>query len=288
MDILASKNAILTGASHGIGPYIARTLAAQGINLVLAARTTPELQALAATLGTSVKVLVVTTDLTEASQRANLVRRARHEFGQVDILVNNAGLEEIIPFEQQRAEMIPAIISTNVIAPMQLAHDLLPAMLERGAGAIVNVASLAGRTGMPFGAVYSGSKGALAEWSISLHAELFDRGVSVSAVCPGFVSDQGMHARKGTPAPSSLGEVSPQAVADAVLAALKTGHPEILVSRRPIRLLMALRALAPRAALAFARKSGLIAYLQRLATATASDQVEADDATKTPNDTPPP
>ncbi|NNF52219.1 MAG: SDR family NAD(P)-dependent oxidoreductase [Gammaproteobacteria bacterium] len=267
MDILTSKCAILTGASHGIGPYIARTLASRGINLALAARSGAELEAVAESLGDTVKVLVVPTDLNDASQRQNLVIRTRQEFGRVDILINNAGLEEIIPFEEQRSEMIPSIINTNVIAPMLLTHEVLPPMLARGEGAIVNVASLAGRTGMPFGAVYSGSKGALAEWSISLHAELFGRGVSVSAVCPGFVSDEGMHARKGTPAPRSLGEVSPQAVADAVLLALETGHPEILVSSRPIRLLMALRALAPRAALAFARRSGLINYLKKLASA---------------------
>lgn len=267
MDILTSKNAILTGASHGIGPFIARTLAAEGINLALAARSTAELEELAQALGSSVKVLVVPTDLTEASQRRNLVRRTRQDLGQVDILINNAGLEEILPFEEQDPAMIPAIINTNVVAPMMLTRDVLPAMLERAEGAIVNVASLAGRTGMPFGAVYSGSKGALAEWSISLHGELYGRGVSVSAVCPGFVSDQGMHARKGKPAPGSLGEVSPQAVADAVLRALRIGHPEILVSSRPIRLLMALRALAPRAALSVARKSGLIDYLRELALA---------------------
>ena len=272
MDILASKCAILTGASHGIGPFIARTLAAKRINLALAARSGAELEAVAGTLGDSARVLVVPTDLNDASQRQNLVLRTRQEFGQIDMLVNNAGLEEIIPFDEQRAEMIPAIINTNVIAPMMLTREVLPPMLERGEGAIVNVASIAGRTGMPFGAVYSGSKGALAEWSISLSAELLGRGVSVSAVCPGFVSSEGMHARKGIPAPRSLGEVSPQAVADAVLKAIETGHPEILVSSRPIRLLMALRALAPRAALAFARKSGLIAYLRSLAAANTRKQ----------------
>lgn len=265
LDILTSKKAILTGASHGIGPWIARALAAEGVNLVLAARSTAELERLAESLPGSIDVLVISTDLNDATQRNNLARRASQEFGTIDILINNAGLEEITAFEHQDPDTIAAIISTNVIAPILLARELLPAMLERGNGAVINVASVAGRTGMPFGAVYSGSKGALAEWSISLHAELRGRGVSVSAVCPGFVSDEGMHARKGKPAPGSLGEVSPQAVAEAVLLAIRTGHPEILVSARPIRLLMALRALAPRAALALARKAGLIDYLRELA-----------------------
>lgn len=273
MDTLKGCNAILTGASHGIGPYIARALAAEGVNLVLAARSGGELEALATALRPAVSIIVVTTDVNDPAQRLALVRRANNELGDIDILINNAGLEEIIPFDVQDPPMIPAIVTTNVIAPMALARDVLPPMLQRGRGHIVNVASLAGRTGMPFGAVYAGSKGALAEWSISLHAELRDRGVKVSVICPGFVSTAGMHARKGKPAPASLGEVSPEAVANAVVKALRTGHPEILVSPRPIRLLMALRALAPRAALGFARRTGLIDYLKTLSKGPATREV---------------
>ncbi len=265
MKNFKNLNAILTGASHGIGPYIARAMAAQGINLALAARSTGELQALADSLGDEIRVIVVTTDVNDPDQRRELVRRTQTELGEIDILVNNAGLEEIIPFEQQDPEMIRNIVTTNAIAPMLLARDLVPSMRDRGRGWIVNVASIAGRAGMPYGAVYSGSKGALAEWSISLHAELAGSGVFVSAVCPGFVSTTGMHARKGKPAPGTLGEVAPAAVADAVIRALHTGHPEILVSARPMRLMMALRALAPRAALGLARRTGMIDYLRSLA-----------------------
>ncbi len=270
MKTLKHRNAILTGASHGIGPVIAQTLAAHGINLALAARSTGELEKLGETLRGQIRVIVATTDVNDPADRANLVRRTQSELGPVDILINNAGLEEIIPFRNQDPAMIPRIINTNVVAPMLLTRQLLPSMLDRGRGCIVNIASVAGRAGMPYGAVYAGSKGALAEWSISLHAELAGTGVSVSAVCPGFVSTTGMHARKGKPAPETLGEVSPHRVAKAVLRALHTGHPEILVSARPIRLLMALRALAPRAALGLARRTGMIDYLRSLAAADAS------------------
>lgn len=264
MKSLRDLNAILTGASHGIGPFIARAMAAEGINLVLAARSTEELELLAGSLGSSVRVVVATTDVNDASDRLNLVRRARSELGRVDILINNAGLEEIVPFDRQNPEMIPRIIETNVISPMLLAREVLPPMLDRKRGWIVNISSVAGRAGMPFGAVYSGSKGALAEWSISLHAELSGSGVYVSVVCPGFVSTTGMHARKGKAAPGTLGEVTPVSVADAVIRALHTGHPEIVVSARPIRLLMALRALAPRLALGLAKRMGMIDYLRSL------------------------
>lgn len=265
MHTLNNLNAILTGASHGIGPVIARAMAAEGINLALAARSANELEILASSLREQVRVIVATTDVNSPSDRLKLVQRTESELGKVDILINNAGLEEIISFDRQDPAMIQRIVETNVIAPMLLAREVLPPMLERGHGWIVNIASVAGRAGMPYGAVYSGSKGALAEWSISLHAELAGSGVSVSVVCPGFVSTTGMHARKGKPAPGSLGEVSPDAVALAVIRALQTGYPEILVSARPIRLLMALRALAPRAALGLARRMGMIDYLRSLA-----------------------
>lgn len=265
MDTLAGKVAVLTGASRGIGPFIARALAERGARISLAARTAAELEALAVSLGDPGRFLAVATDINDPAARQNLVRRTAAELGDVDILINNAGLEEVVAFSRQRADSIPAIVNTNVIAPMLLAHSVLPGMLARRSGSIVNVASLAGRAGMPFGAVYSGSKGALAEWSISLHAELQGSGVSVSAVCPGFVTEVGMHARKNSPAPASLGAVTPSAVAEAVLKAITSGHPEILVSSRPIRLLMAIRALAPRAALGLARKTGMIAYLEKLA-----------------------
>lgn len=270
LDKLKNLNAILTGASHGIGPYIARAMAAEGINLVLAARSTGELEGLAGSLRDHIRVMVATTDVNDPGDRLELVQRTQSELGKIDILINNAGLEEITPFAGQRPEMIENIVATNVIAPILLARAVLPPMLERGSGRIVNVASIAGRAGMPFGAVYSGSKGALAEWSISLHAELAGSGVSVSTVCPGFVSTSGMHARKGKAAPGTLGEVTPEAVAKAVIRALHTGHPEILVSARPMRVLMALRALAPRAALGLARRTGMIDYLKALAGATDS------------------
>jgi short-subunit dehydrogenase len=131
---------------------------------------------------------------------------------------------------------------------------------------VVNIASLAGRTGMPFGAAYSGSKGGLAEWSISLAAELRDTGVAVSVICPGFVAETGMFSRKGAPAPRSIGASSPEAVANAVLKVLRTRKVEVVVNPKPVRLLMALKALSPEAALAVGRRLGLLDFLKRIST----------------------
>ena len=131
-------------------------------------------------------MLAVPSDVTKAADRQALVARAQAEFGRIDVLVNNAALEELGHYAEQDPATLERIIATNLLAPMLLARAVLPAMLAERCGHIVNIASLAGRTGMPFGAAYSGSKGGLAEWSISLAAELRDSGVAVSVICPGF------------------------------------------------------------------------------------------------------
>ncbi len=267
MASLKGLTAVLTGASSGIGPYIARALAAERMNIVLAARTTEKLEALAAELrGSGVGAEVATTDVTEPADRRNLAKRARTAFGQIDVLINNAGYEEIIEFHKQNPEAIEKTIETNLIAPMLLTREILPNMIERGSGHVIHIASLAGRLGMPFGAVYSGSKGGLAEFSLSLHGELEGTGVTSSVICPGFIAEAGMFARKDRKAPPTLKEARPSDVAKAVITALKTNTPEIMVTARPVRPLMALRAISPKAMNALANKLGLIGFLRSVAT----------------------
>ena len=121
---------------------------------------------------------------------------------------------------------------------------------------------------MPFGAAYSGSKGGLAEWSISLAAELCDTGVAISVICPGFVDETGMFSRKQAPAPRSIGSSHPADVAQALMKVLSTRKIEVVVNPKPVRLLMALKALSPEAALAVGRRLGLVAFLRRISTHT--------------------
>lgn len=265
MQQLNGKAIILTGPSQGLGAVMAQALAAAGADLVLAARSGDKLTEVAHSLPAGTRVITVRCDVTEAADREALVHAALETFGRVDVLVNNAGIEELCFYAEQDPAVIPRIIETNLIAPMLLARALLPAMLARGSGHIVNIASLAGRTGMPFGAAYSGSKGGLAEWSISLAAELSGSGVAVSVVCPGFVDGTGMFSRKHLDAPKSLGVSHPEEVAQAVLTVLESRKVEVVVNPRPVRLLMALRALSPETALALGRKLGLLDFLKRIA-----------------------
>ncbi|HWP95138.1 MAG TPA: SDR family NAD(P)-dependent oxidoreductase [Gammaproteobacteria bacterium] len=263
---LASRTVILTGASQGLGPYLARRLAAEGARLVLAARSRDKLELVAAALrADGAEVEIVVTDVTDETDRRNLVHRSRARFGQIDVLINNAGVEEILPFEEQEPEAITRMIATNVVAPLQLARLVLPEMLQAGRGHIVNIASLAGLLGMPYGSVYAGSKAALATWSLSLAAEVRHRGVHVTTICPGFVAKAGMFARKETRAPGLLGEVQPEDVAEAVLRALRTGAPQLVVTARPVRPMLVLRALAPALYMKLGEALGAVQFLRRVA-----------------------
>jgi short-subunit dehydrogenase len=266
MGTLSGKHIVLTGASQGLGAVMARTLAAEGAELLLAARSADKLGEVAKSLGPGTRVLTQPTDVTLVSDRSSLIARARSEFGHIDVLINNAGVEDLGVYAEQDPAVLQRIVETNLLAPMLLAREVLPQMLQRRAGHIVNIASLAGRTGMPFGAAYSGSKGGLAEWSISLAAEIRDSGVAVSVICPGFVDEIGMFSRKQAAAPRSIGASRPQDVAQAVLKVLRTRKVEVVVNPKPVRLLMALKALSPEAALAVGRRLGLVDFLKRIST----------------------
>lgn len=265
MPMLSDRVVVLTGASQGLGAVMARALAEEGADLLLAARSEEKLIEVARGLESGTRALTVRCDVTSAEDRETLIRRALETFGRVDVLVNNAGIEELSFFAEQDPTVIPRIIETNLLAPMLLTRGLLPAMLARGSGHIVNVASLAGRTGMPFGSTYSGSKGGLAEWSISLATELDGTGVHVSVICPGFVGGTGMFSRKHADPPRSLGVSKPEDVAQALLSVLRKPRVEVVVNPKPVRLLMALRALSPETALKVARRLGLVAFLRRIA-----------------------
>jgi short-subunit dehydrogenase len=207
----------------------------------------------------------VACDVRDEASRRGLVQRAIEILGHVDVLINNAGVEEVVHFELQDPEMIRATVETNLLAPMLLTQTLLPHLLERKSGHIVNIASLSGRTGMPYGSAYSGSKAGMCEWGVSLGVEMKDRGLAVTNVIPGFVSETGMHARKGRPAPGSIGEIAPEKVADAVVKALKKKPLEMLVTKHPVKPLIVLKALSTKAALKVGEALGVVSYLRTLA-----------------------
>ncbi len=172
---------LLTGASGGIGEALAAALAAKGAKLALAGRRREALEAVAMRIGGAE---VVTGDLTDADARATLVNDAVAKLGGVDLLINNAGALEFRLFAEQEPAAVERILQTNLVGPTLLTHALLPHMLERGAGRIVNVGSTFGTIGFACFSAYSASKFGLRGLSEALRRELEGSGVEVTYVAP--------------------------------------------------------------------------------------------------------
>lgn len=242
---LTGKTAIITGASRGIGQFIAKTLADQNITTILVARSEEGL------LKTKKEIEsrggqchILSWNLTETQNLKNLIAAAR-KFGEIDILVNNAGIENYNNYESVSFLELTSIVNTNLLAPLELARLVLPSMLKRGSGHIVTIASLAGRKGVAYNSIYSASKAGLVMWTDGLRQELEGKGVYISSICPGYISEAGMFYDGHLDAPRLLGTSSPQKVADAVLKALRQGSSELIVNKGPIRPLLALGQMMP-------------------------------------------
>ncbi|MDQ6636062.1 MAG: SDR family NAD(P)-dependent oxidoreductase [Gemmatimonadota bacterium] len=148
MKQIRGKTALVTGASRGIGPHIVRALAEEGMNLVLSARTVSALEQsanVARSLG--VRVTCLAADLRRRSDVETLAQRADAEMGGIAVLVNNAGMEGALPYDKVELDAIEEMIALNLTAPMLLTRLLLPAMIRRGEGHVVNISSLAGLVG---------------------------------------------------------------------------------------------------------------------------------------------
>jgi uncharacterized protein len=178
--------ALVTGASSGIGESFARALAGRGTDLVIVARRTGLLEGLARELVERYRVAVevVAADLTDPDARGAVERRLRED--PVELLVNNAGYGAFGPFAELDLDTQLREIELNVVALVRLTHAALPAMVERGRGGVLNVASMAGFAPSPGSATYGATKAYVAAFSESLHAEVAGRGVHVTALCPGF------------------------------------------------------------------------------------------------------
>ena len=180
--------ALVTGASAGIGQAFARALAGRGYDLMLTARRTERLQALATELRHAYEAasIVAPADLSQPDGVRRLLTQAPHG-RPVDVLINNAGWGLPGAFIQTAWADQQAFLQLMVTAPCELTHKLMPAMVERGFGRIVNVASVAGLIpGAAGHTLYAGAKSLMIKFSQSLHLEGAPYGVHVSALCPGF------------------------------------------------------------------------------------------------------
>lgn len=250
MKIQNGQTVVLTGASGGLGVFMARALAELGVNLVLVAYPGAELEAVrreTERLGT--RVVTFALDLRDAEQRRSVIEQAKARFGRIDILVNNAGVEFTSPYHELTEANITDIIGVNLEAAMILARLAIPDMLQRKSGHIVNISSLAGKAGPAFQEAYAATKAGLVSFTFSLRASYRREGISASVIVPGFV-EAGIYAklkeRSGCAAPALLGTSPPQAVSAAVVRAIERDLPEVIVNPLPVRPLLALINLFPR------------------------------------------
>ncbi|MFL6106606.1 MAG: SDR family NAD(P)-dependent oxidoreductase [Marmoricola sp.] len=188
------RTAVVTGASSGIGAEIARDLVRRGHQVVLVARTESKLQALAAELGAGAHVLAA--DLSDRAARAGLLGRITELGLTPDILVNNAGLSTLGPVHKSDPDAEMNMVEVDVLSVVDLCSRFLPGMVERGSGAVLNVASTAAFQPLPGQAGYGAGKAFVLSYSQSLSGELKGTGVAVTVLCPGPV-DTGFGAAAG-------------------------------------------------------------------------------------------
>jgi hypothetical protein len=223
--------ALVTGASAGIGSDLARELAKRGYGVTLVARRENELNALAKELDTRVEVIAC--DLSVAEQRVELLGEIERRGLQIDILVNNAGLGTMGPIATTDVDRELQMVRVNVEAVIDLCTRVVPTMVERRTGAILNVSSTAAFTPMPGQAGYAATKAFVQSYTDALRAEVARYDITVTSLCPGpvrteFVGEAGATDELFSSVVPEFMWETPELVAKAGIAALASGRRVVM------------------------------------------------------------
>jgi NAD(P)-dependent dehydrogenase (short-subunit alcohol dehydrogenase family) len=185
---LDGRVAVITGGGRGIGEAVARALAGAGARVVVAARSAGQVESVARDLvGAGLPARAVACDVTDPEAVGRLVAETESNFGSAEILINNAGVSSSAPLKSLELEEWNRMLAVNATGTYLVTRAFLPGMLAAGWGRIVNVASVAGRAGAPYVSAYAASKHAVVGFTRSVAAEVAARGITVNALCPGYV-----------------------------------------------------------------------------------------------------
>jgi NAD(P)-dependent dehydrogenase (short-subunit alcohol dehydrogenase family) len=235
------RTVLITGASSGIGRDIALTFAKMGARVALLARRADVLESLAAEIAEAGgEALVLAADVTRRADVRDAVDRALAHFGRIDVLINSAGIAIPDRVETMPPEDLERMMSVNLMGTLHTMQAVLPAMRAAGAGSIVNIASLAGRRGMPPLGAYCATKFAVVGLTEALRVELYGTGIRLSLVMPGVIDTPMVHGASSSPSPAastsaeplkllpdSIPAMPPQWVTWAVIAAVVLGLTEV-------------------------------------------------------------
>lgn len=219
MANLKGKTAIVTGATRGIGRAIAESLAAEGCNVVIAARKETECQQAATAMTARGKGTAhgVACDVRTNADCENLIRQAVARFGGIDILINNAGIGGFKTVEEMTPDRWDAVIATNLNSLFYCTHAALPHLKRAGSSWVINIGSLAGKNAFPGGSAYNASKFGLIGFSEALMLEVRQDGVRVSYIMPGSVATD----FDGSDTANAAWMIQPEDIAQIVVDLLK-------------------------------------------------------------------